>query len=520
MKLATTAEMRAAEKGCGLPVSQLMRNAGLAAAEAIGRNLGPISGKRVLVLVGPGNNGGDGLVAARHLDEWGARVQVYLTKPRPLEDEVFRAIEERKLSVITAESDIAASFQGLEKALAGCDLVVDALLGTGTSRPIEGVLTEILHRLAVAREREKPPELVAVDLPSGVNPDTGAADPATVAADLTVALQWAKPGLVILPASRFTGRLEVVDIGIPPEWEARLTTRLMTDAWAAALLPARPPDAHKGTFGRAVVIAGSERYVGAAHLSSLAALRVGSGLATLACGRSIYLLLAARLVEPTFFPLSEEDGGLSGRSAGELAELFEQSVESVLVGPGLGANDRVRQFLQSLLKLTAEHKLPTLVIDADGLNNLAAEPEWPSLLGVPAVLTPHPGEMSRLSGLSIGEIEADRLAICRRFAEQWRSVVVLKGANTVVADADGQALISPFANPALASGGTGDVLAGTITGLAAQGLQPFAAAGLGVYLHGLAAERVRSQLGDAGLLAGDLLPELPRAIKQLRELTL
>lgn len=518
MKLVTIAEMQAAERESGVPESQLMENAGQACADAIGRVFGGVSGKRVLVLVGPGNNGGDGLVAARHLDEWGARVQVYLLKPRPLDDEVFRAVEERRLTVIPAEIDAEASFGGLESALGAIDLVVDALLGTGASRPIEGLLAEVLRRLAIVRERANPPALVAVDLPSGVNPDTGVVDPATVPADLTVTFQWAKAGLVMLPASQFTGRLEVVDIGIPDDWDRRIKTELMTVAWARALLPERPAGAHKGTFGRAVVIAGSERYVGAAHLATIAALRSGAGLATLACGRSIYPLLAARLVEPTFFPLSDEGGHLTGRSAGELTELLDQGIESLLVGPGLGANDSVRDFIATLLKQAAEHKLPALIIDADGLNNLAAQPEWPSLIGVPAVLTPHPGEMSRLSGLSIAEIEANRLAVTRRFAAEWGCVVVLKGANTVVAGPDDRALVSPFANPALASGGTGDVLAGTIAGLAAQGIDVFEASGLGVYLHGLAGDRVREAIGDAGLLAGDLLPELPLAIKQLREL--
>jgi NAD(P)H-hydrate epimerase len=267
-----------------------------------------------------------------------------------------------------------------------------------------------------------------------------------------------------------------------------------------------------------MVIAGSPRYVGAAALSCTGAMRVGAGIVTLACGRSVHPILAAKLSETTFEPLEDHDGSLSAAETNDVIRaLSNREYRAVLVGPGLGHDGYVQAFMKSLLPaLTPDLGIQALVIDADGLNNIAKADGWPKMLNAPAVLTPHPGEMSRLTGLSTAEVQADRLGVSRRFAAEWNATVVLKGANTFIAAPDGRARISGFANPGLATGGSGDVLAGVITGLAAQGLDPFEAACLGVYLHGAAGDIVRADLGDAGMIAGDLLPQLPRAIKQLR----
>jgi len=516
VKLVTVAEMQAAERECGVPVPQLMENAGLAFAEAVRADLGDLNRHRVLVLAGPGNNGGDGLVAARHLSEWGASVQVYLLRPRLADDAVYRAAAEKGITIVNAEEDSMLSHEMLQRSLAEADVIIDAFLGTGVSRPIEGELREIMRRLESTRARANPPRLFAVDVPSGVDPDSGAADPAAVAADMTVSFQWSKTGLHQLPGKKYGGRLEVVDIGIPAEFSPGLNTEMMTAEWARALLPPRPADAHKGTFGHVLVVAGSPRYVGAAYLATAAALRVGAGLATLACGRTVHPMVAAKLSEATFLPLPDEDGYLTGDAVVPIAEMLKQGVASLLVGPGLGQAPYVRSFLSGLLTAIKNHPPKGLVIDADGLNNLAQLKDWPGLLPAGTVLTPHPGEMARLTGLSTGEVQADRLAIARRFSRDWQATVVLKGAYTIVAAPEGCAAISPFANASLASGGTGDVLAGAVAGLLAQGMEPFAAAALGVYLHGQAAENWSAQFGEAGLLAGDLLPKLPRVINALR----
>lgn len=527
MKLATVGEMQEAERRAGVPVPQLMENAGLAVAQEAWLLLGELAERRILVLAGPGNNGGDGLVAARHLREWGAAVRVYLLKPRGKGDELLAKLVEREVPFATAKEDAKKGYARVEEWLNEAELVIDALLGTGRARPVEGELAAVLERLRGARGRPLAPRLLAVDLPTGLDADTGAVDPLCAAADTTVTLGWSKVGLHVLPGSQYAGRVEAVDIGIPKSLEESLTTELMTARWARSLLPERPADAHKGTFGRALVVAGSPRYVGAAELAVGGALRVGAGLVTLACARSVYPILASKVREATFEPLPDEEGYLSAEAAHALRQVITrpsagsgQGYDALLVGCGLDQEGYVRAFMKSLLGALSESGtgsgLRGLVIDADGLNNLAGVEAWWKELSLPTIVTPHPGEMSRLTGLPVEEVQSDRPAVARGQAGEWGVTVVLKGANTVVAAPDGRAWLSPFANPGLASGGTGDVLAGTIAGLLAQGEEAPEAAALGVYLHGLAGERVREEMGSAGMVAGDLLPALPRAIKEVR----
>jgi len=512
MKLATVAAMQRAERECGVPVEQLMENAGLAVAQEAWLMLGELADRKITVLAGPGNNGGDGLVAARHLKDWGADVTVVLLKPRGEHDANLRALVEREVPIIVLEDDVAK----LDEALSGAELIIDSLLGTGHARPIEGPLAGVLDKLREARSRRLPPRLLAVDLPTGLDADTGAVDPHTVAADQTVTLGWSKVGLHTLPGSQCAGRVEVVDIGIGPEHGASIQTELLTAAWARSALPQRPPGAHKGTFGSALIVAGSPQYVGAGALSCAGALRVGPGIVTLACARSIYPMLASKLTETTFEPLDDKDGLLSAEEAYAVRRALERGYEALLVGPGLGQGGYVVAFVRALLPTLTADDVRAVVLDADGLNNIAKVDRWWEMLDVPAVITPHPGELSRLAGVDTAEIQRDRLAAARNCASHWGLTVVLKGANTIVAAPDGRARLSPFANPGLASGGTGDVLAGAIVGLVAQGVEPFEAASLGVYLHGFAGELVRRELGEAGMLAGDVAAALPRAIKELQ----
>lgn len=524
MKLVTVEQMQEAERQSGVPAPELMENAGLAVAQEAWLLLGEVADRRIVVLVGPGNNGGDGLVAARHLREWGANVSLYLLKPRDESDPVFAPLLEAKAPFVTAEDDGKQGYKQLEEMLTGADLVIDALLGTGAARPIDGALAEALARLRSARERPLAPRLLAVDLPTGLDADTGAVDPHCVAADATTALGWSKVGLHVLPGSQYTGRVEVVDIGMPKTLESETWTELMTARWARSALPERPPGGHKGTFGRTLIVAGSPRYIGAAYLACMGALRSGVGLVTLACAASIHHVLASKLTEATFEPLPDKDGYLSAEEAHAVGRVLSQGYESLLVGPGLGQEAYVRAFMHGLLGWLKPETVRAVVIDADGLNNLSKVEGWWEEVAAPAIITPHPGELSRLTGLSTAEIQSDRLAVARRFAAEWGVTLALKGANTVVAAPDGRARLSPFANPGLGSGGTGDVLAGAIGGLLAQGPStgsgqapdPYEAASLGVYLHAQAAERVRGELGSAGMLAGDLLPVLPRVMKELR----
>ena len=514
MKLVTVEQMRELERRAetaGVSTATLMENAGLAVAQEVWMLLGSLDERRILVLCGPGNNGGDGLVAARHLFEWGAQVAVYMVAPRDPSDPNLVQIVEREIPVTVATED--EGFETLDGLLGAAELVVDALLGTGRARPLEGDLAEVMRRLGQARERPMKPRLVAVDLPTGIDADTGAADPLAVRADLTVTLGLPKVGLYSGAAQDFTGRIQEVDIGIPAEASKDLPLEMLDRAWIKRQLPPRPNDSHKGTFGRVVIVGGARRYVGAPLLAANAAYRVGCGYVTLATPESIYPIVAGRLMEASYLPLPEERGVIAAEAADEVAA-FLQDGNTLLVGPGLGlGNSEV--FVRNLLTHERLPKLRAVVIDADGLNALARWEQWWEQLRLPLVLTPHPAEMGRLTGLSVDEVQTRRMELAVAKAQAWGVVVALKGAGTIVAAPDGRTWLAPFANAALATAGSGDVLGGAVAGMLAQGVERATGAACGVFLHGMAGEALRKDLGTAGVMAGDLLPELPRVIKSL-----
>lgn len=537
MKVLTANEMREAEERAiagGLSQARMMENAGRAVAEAIVGRMGPLADKSILVLVGPGNNGGDGLVAARFLHAAGAGVQIYLWKRDTAQDENFRLTQELGIPFIRAEDD--QQREDLGRILAASDVAVDALLGTGLSLPLRGDLPAILQALREERER-RGILIVAVDLPTGLEATSGAVDSNAVPADLTVTFAFPKRGHYLFPGAGFIGQLRVADIEMPPSLAQEVQVNIAEEETVRKLLPLRPLEAHKGTFGRTLVVAGSANFTGAAYLASAAATRVGAGLVTLALPASLHPILAAKISEATFLLLPENLGVIAPGAVRILAERLKE-YNALLLGPGLGQDPDTVEFVREFLDLGGkearprlgfqpaspeeprreEHPaLPPLVIDADGLNILARASNWWEGLPQSSILTPHPGEMSRLSGLSVEEVQADRIGMAQRMAQEWRQVVVLKGAYTLVASPEGEVNILPFANPGLASAGTGDVLAGAIVGFLAQGLEPYEAALVGAYLHGLAGEMAREELGDAGMVAGDLLPLLPKAIKSLKE---
>ncbi len=521
MKLVTAAEMGALEKSAaanGRPPPVLMEDAGLGVAQEVWIDMGTAPDRKAVVLVGPGNNGGDGLVAARHLHDWGVQVTVILLSSRSDDDANLKQVVERGVPVHSvADGDGLAA---LDEALEGADAVIDAVLGTGRGRPLGGTFAEALGRVSEARGRGPIGlKVFAVDLPTGLNGDTGVVDPLALRADVTVALGCSKVGLHSLPGAEYAGRVEVVDIGLPAQAVEALPVELLNARWVRERLPARPAGANKGTFGRVLVVAGSRLYVGAARLASVGALRVGAGLVTLACPASVQPLVAAGMNEATYLPLPDAPGAegfVAGEAAVEVARALEDH-NVLLLGPGLGQGPHQESFIRQVLYSLREEG-PEVLVDADGLNNLAKLPRWWERMTARCVLTPHPGEHARLTGRSIGEIQGDRMSAAREAAAEWGQTVALKGAYTVIAAADGRAGVNPYANPGLASGGTGDVLAGAVAGLMAQGLAPFEAACCGAYLHGAAAEGLRRDLGDAGILAGDLLPELPRTLRELRAL--
>ena len=563
MRILTVEDMRRVEAAAdesGHAFSEMMERAGRGVAEALMARQA-VKKHRVLVLVGPGNNGGDGLVAARYLAEAGAVVACYLLRPRDEDDVNFKAVRERGLPVTDATDD--QDWRALRQRVAGADVIIDALLGTGVRLPLRGEVAELLGQVGEglqARRIEgaavrglsmlsRPPAplpaplVVGVDGPSGLDYDSGALDPKALRADLSVTFAHPKRGHFLFPGAAACGELIVVDIGIKPELTGELlgkpTLEVATAERVGALLPARPLDAHKGTFGKALLVAGSINYTGAAYLAAAGAARVGAGLVTLAVPGPIHGALAAQMSEATYLILPQTMGVIAS-SAVKLLKENMGDYQAMLLGPGLTQEKEVVDFVRQLFeaKDLDKHRgrigfhaaapivqedvededkgaaFPPLVVDADGLNALAAlgDEEWWRRLPAPSVLTPHPGEMARLMDVETSEVQADRLGSAGLMAVWWGHVVVLKGAYTVVASPDGRTVVLPFATPALATAGSGDVLAGAIVGLMAQGLTLFDAALAGAYLHGLAGSWAGEEIGLAGAVAGDLLPRLPRAL--------
>ena len=516
LKLVTPDQMRRIEdraEALGVSKAALMQNAGLAIARRIRQLHAPLYGVPVLILAGPGNNGGDGIVAARWLQRWQARPVVYICRDRPDPDPILDAARAANVPIIAASAD--AGLAQLAALLDRAHLVVDAALGIGRIRPIQSPLRDILAAAAAAKAARPALRILAIDVPSGMNAADGSSDPACLPADLTLSMGYPKVGHYAYAAAPLIGALETTDIGLPPGAAHDIPLSVMTAAAARARLPARPAASHKGSFGRTLAITGSLNYIGAAHLSATAAARVGSGLVTIALPAAIQAPIAAKSPEPTYLPLPETAPGVISPDAARAILSDAAAYDSLLLGCGMGQAADTRRFIEHILY--NEQPLPPAVIDADGLNALAQTHRWWERFRQPAILTPHPGEMARLAAKPTPEVQADRIGIARESAALWNKIVVLKGAYTIVAHPDGAAQLCPFANPGLASAGTGDVLAGCIAGLLSQGVPPQDAAPLGVYLHALAGERVRRSLGDAGMLASDLLPELPLALKALRQ---
>lgn len=516
MDVVTVAEMRAIEQRAaadyGLTPAILMEHAGRSIAEHLrghltGGQRRALAGQRVLVLVGPGNNGGDGRVMGRYLSQWGASVTYYAWK-------------ERQIEAAGAPVPDDAGHSALRAAIGAADVVADALLGTGHARPLDAHMAAVLALVREERARRPTLLVLAVDLPSGLNADTGALDPGTLAADLTVTLAFPKAGLFFFPGAAALGVLRVGSIGLPPQLRASTRLEMMNRSLVRTLLPARPLESHKGTYGQVLVLAGSSLYVGAAYLATAAAARVGAGLVTLATIAERAPFYATMMAEATYALLPPTSAPPEERAAAVIAAL--RGRQAAVIGPGLGQDDATRALLRLVLDGIpglSDAERPRLIVDADGLNNLARVERWWERLPAWSVLTPHPGEMARLrGGQPVSAGGPDRLDVARDAARAWGHVVVLKGACTLVAAPDGRVRVNWPGNPAMASAGTGDVLAGAVGGLLAQGVEPFDAASAAVYLHSRAGLRVRARQGDAGLLASDLLPELPHVLARIKRI--
>ncbi len=536
MKLVTISEMKLIEEESnskGVSFEVMMERAGRGISRVIERYYSPLQGKCVTAIVGSGNNGGDALIALNELIKSGCRGQAYIISERK-DEGLIEQINESGGKIQYFSKDLSKNV--LNEWLKVSEIVIDGILGTGFKLPLKPDYAEAMDFIKNFAGNFK---MVSVDCPSGIDCDSGEITDECIQADITICLQAVKVGLLSFPAYQYVGILEVVDLQLPDnlESEKQLKREVATAECVRKLLPKRPLQAHKGTFGTALIIAGSINYTGAALLAGHAAYRIGTGLVRMAIPGPIYSALAGQFPEATWLLLSHEMGVIQADSAKIIQQNLDH-VTAILMGPGWGVEDTTKEFLEKIItgKMQSERKkagigfvmmdadddlmvssnLPPLVIDADGLKLLIKIKNWEQCLPKNSVLTPHPGEMSILTDLSISEIQLHRIETANKYASLWGQIVVLKGALTIVAAPDGRLTIIPVANPALARAGTGDVLAGIITGMIAQSIEPFEAAVAGVWIHAQAGLEASEKVGHpAAVMASDVLNAIPNVLGRL-----
>jgi NAD(P)H-hydrate epimerase len=513
MIVVTAEQMRAMDRLTihehGVPSLTLMERAGAAVTEAIIENFAGAAKKGVLIVAGKGNNGGDGFVIARLLKRKRIPCEVVLLARR---DELtadashnYARFERQKGQIIEVT---AGGLEALQSKLAGNGLLVDAILGTGIKSEVRGLYAE-----AILLMNASALPIVSVDIPSGLHTDRGTPLGTAIQAQMTVSLGYAKLGEVIHPGIEWVGDLVVADIGLEPAAVAAVApdSEVLTQEEVARLVPRRPADTHKGTYGHLLVLAGSRGKTGAAALACRAALRAGAGLVTLAAPRSLNSIFATLLVEAMTEPLRENGcEEMDQLSPQEWSRLLERK-NALVFGPGIGVSDATRNALRWLLR---NLEMPW-VIDADGLNNLAIDIERLRSARTPPILTPHPGEMARLIGQTTAAVNLDRVGIAREFACRHRCYLVLKGARSVIATPEGKIFINPTGNPGMASGGMGDALTGIVGALLAQRFVQEDAMKLGVFLHGFVGDRLAQENGEIGMIASDIIDALPGGLSAL-----
>lgn len=563
IKVASVEQMRqieAAADASGISYGDMMENAGQAVALRVMEILAQLPDRadaRVTLLIGPGNNGGDGLVAGRALAEQNAAlVRFYLLARRPDDDPRMKAVQDRGLFVAYAEDD--QRFRVLMNMVASAHVVVDALFGIGVQLPLRDNASKLLRAAKQAIDEEEEtgvgrpirltspvmrratrPYVIAVDCPSGLDCDTGALDKNALSADETVTFIAAKPGLLAFPGAAAVGALTVASAGVAPNTAGLKDAQqsVIDPDSVRALLPARPADANKGTFGKVLILGGSTNYIGAPGMAARAAYRSGAGLVTVGAPEPTVAALAGHQLETTWLLFPHDMGALSADAA-PLVRQEAANYSALLIGPGWGRDKTTRELLARLLDDDAtrpmrrvigfssasesdnqeseNRALPPLVIDADGLNLLSELDEWWTRLPAGTILTPHPGEMARLAGTDTKDVQSRRWQIAQEKAGEWKVILVLKGAHTLIAAPDGRTAALPFKTSALAHAGTGDVLAGAIAGMLAQGLAPYDAAVVAGYLHGLAGEQAALKIGsERSVIAGDVIDALPEAFRLL-----
>ncbi len=518
MKLVTSSQMRSIDKktieGIGIPGLELMEKAGHGVALIAKEMLGDPASKVVVIFCGRGNNGGDGFVVGRYLSQWGAQVRFFLTAKKDEVEGDARINLEKAVGLDLPIVEILKE-DGIPDRIKG-DLIVDALFGTGFSGEIKGYMKDIIERI---NSSDIP--VLAVDIPSGLHADTGRFTGPCVKADRTVTMALPKIGHFFFPGKEMSGKVSVVDIGVPSHVvdEEKIDLNLITEEEVRRMIPERPGDAYKGTCGRVVLIAGSTGMTGAAALASLSSLRAGAGMAILGTPNTLNPIMEMKLTEVMTHPLPDvrKRGALALRGLGEARELLKWG-DCCAIGPGLGQHHETVELARRLVN---KLEMPA-VIDADGLNALAKDSSILKECKAPLILTPHIGELSRLNGVPVSEIAKDKIKYASDLAREYNCILVFKGAPTMVSEPGGQTYVNPTGNAGMATAGSGDVLTGIIVGLLAQKLMlqkdktiqeiMLDSALAGVYIHGMTGDLAKEENGEMGMVAGDMMEKIPAAL--------
>jgi NAD(P)H-hydrate epimerase len=513
LKISTAEQMREFDRRSveefGVPSIVLMENAGRHVADAVQELLRSSAGTKAVVVAGKGNNGGDGFVAARHLRDEGIDVSVFLIG-NPSEVKGDARINLDILLKTGFSVRIIESASALRNDLMQSGVIVDAIFGTGLRGDVVGLPAEVIEEINASQR-----PVVSVDLPSGLDANTGKIWGICIKADRTATFALPKVGLVTYPGASNVGELIVGEIGIPHELYDEINVSLTGADWVSPRIPRRPPSSHKGTYGTAIVIAGSAGLTGAAAMAAESAMRVGVGLCTVCVPKSLQDLMAGKLTEAMTKGLPETPSRSIAPNALQPALRLCEKATAVVLGCGLSTDTGTQEFAREFVRSARK----PLVLDADALNCLALNPDVLCGEHGELILTPHPGEMARLLGTTSDAIQSNRMEAAREAASKFHCVVVLKGSRTLIADESGRVFINPTGNAGLSTGGTGDVLSGAIGGLLAQGLSPYEAAVCGAFIHGMAGDAAASEIGMAGMIAGDVIRALPKTISNLQSLS-
>lgn len=504
MKVVTAKEMQAIDRRTiqhfGIPSLVLMERAGVAVADRLIEQFSP---KRVTVLSGSGNNGGDGLVVARELHNRGIRVKALIVGKRSkLSPDCKHQYETAKKMGVDVKFRTRPGNLDLHGAV-----VVDAIFGTGLTKDIKGVMADTIEMV-----NGSGCPVMAVDMASGVSSDTGQVLGIAIEADATVTFGAPKRGHLLHPGAGHTGKLYVEDIGFPRSMFENLKCSLLTSEAMAIHLPERPSYSHKGHYGHALIVAGSRGKTGAALMAANATLRTGAGLITIGIPEHLTGSFQSSVVEEMLLPLPDTgEGALSYEALNEILDFISSRADVLALGPGLGRAEETSKLVRELILRSAA----PMIVDADALNALEGHTALLKKTKAPIIITPHPGEFSRLTGMSIGQIESNRIETACSFSKETGAYLILKGAPTVIAEPDGNAFINSTGNPGMAKAGTGDVLTGIAAGLLCQSLSPIEAALLGVFLHGLAGDISAGEVGERSLLSSDIIEAIPMAYEEL-----